>query len=978
MISRFFQGGKDILARIEEELVEALIGPIIPGKARLFEDQYICTGGQFYELMAGHDRFNADLRPNLEAALAERGQHLGICCHPYDLCTELIAREMGVQIVKPDGTPLDAPLDTTTPVAWVGYANQSLRSQIEPVLTAILARTNRHVTLVLIKRFITLVSMHLPLILLFSFCSILLSNPVFADDMGKVRFVSGDLVYISGMNRSAPVGSQLAANSTSDPSLEVIKHLRDMVIARKLEYKTEANKNDRFVTVKRPTGEARRQARAVRVAEGPKVDGRLDDAVWDQAIPVDGFIQREPDYWMPSTERTVVRIVYDDEQIYFSFECFTSDRYRLVANNMRRDSEIHGDDNIQLLLDTYNDKQTGFFFFVNPLGAQRDLMLSNEGRSYNEDWDCNWVSKTQTYKDRWTVEVAIPFNQLRFKPSEEMVWGINMARNIAAMNEESQFVVGRRSSSTRARYWTSDIGELRGLSRLDSKRSVLIKPYALPGTSRDYETAGASEKGVFETGVDLRYGVTPNISFDLSYNTDFAQVEGDQEQVNLTQFKLFFPEKREFFLEGSNLFDFGQAAERTGGGSRPPTLLFYSRRIGLEEGGKIPIIFGNKLAGKEGRTSIGVLNVLSDDALVIDVDDDDTTNVNQTNYSVVRLKRDVMSRSNVGMILVNKQENDPLEGWSPYNRVLGVDFSLSPTERLNIQGFYARTWDSVIDDADDARYLSLDYSGAITSFRARILDVEEQFEPAVGFVNRRGDLDGFRRYDLSARMRPQLKPGNRMNIRSFSVGPQLQVVTDRENNVKFWTAEFSAWTQFVPGDYWRMEFQHTHDVVEEAFAPSDRRPDVGIPIGTYDFSTFTMGPSPSRSRKFRPRVFFEAGSFYTGHRYGIRSEVVFQPSGRLSIESDLDANWIRLPQANLNLVALTTRVIYSFSTDFFVKFFAQINNDKEIVSTNFLLNYRYRPGSDVFLVFDNGFGTDNAFRRQSRSVLLKWSYLVGL
>jgi hypothetical protein len=698
--------------------------------------------------------------------------------------------------------------------------------------------------------------------------------------------------------------------------------------------------------------------------------------VWDEAIPVDGFIQRDPDYWMPSTERTVARIIYDDKQIYFSFECYTSEHYRLVANNMRRDSDIYGDDNIQLLLDTYNDRRTGFFFFVNPLGAQRDLILSNEGRSYNEDWDCNWVSKTQTYDDRWTVEVSIPFNQLRFKSDEEMVWGINMARNIASINEESQFVVGRRASSTRARYWTSDIGELHGLSRLESKRSVLIKPYALPGTSKDFETAGNSERGVFESGVDLRYGVTPNISLDFSYNTDFAQVEGDQEQVNLTQFRLFFPEKREFFLEGSNLFDFGQASETGGGGSRPPTLLFYSRRIGLEKGGKIPIVFGNKLAGKEGRTSIGALNVLTDNALV--PDDDDTIAVNQTNYSVLRLKRDIMSRSNVGIIFVNKQENDPADGWSPYNRSLGLDFSISATEQLNFQGFYARTWDSNIGDADDARYLSLDYSGPIASFRARVLDVEEQFEPAVGFVNRRGGLDGFRQWDIGTRIRSRPGKNNSLNIRYFSLGPSVKVVTDREDNVKYWKADISSYTQFNTGDWWRMEAEIVHDVVEKAFEPSDRHPEVQIPAGTYDFTTFIVGPSPSRSRKFRPRVYLEAGSFYTGHRYGVRAEVAYQPSGRLSIEADLDANWLKFREGDVNIAALTSRLIYSFTTDFFVKVFAQWNNDKQVASSNFLLNYRYRPGSDLFLVFDSGFGTDNTFRRQSRSILLKWSYLMGL
>ena len=212
----------------------------------------------------------------------------------------------------------------------------------------------------------------------------------------------------------------------------------------------------------------------------------------------------------------------------------------------------------------------------------------------------------------------------------------------------------------------------------------------MPGTTIDDQATNPSESRTFETGLDLRYGITSNISLDLSYNTDFAQVEGDQEQTNLTQFRLFFPEKREFFLEGANLFQFGEQARVTGSGSRPPTLLFYSRRIGLEEGKKIPILFGSKIAGKEGRISIGGLNALTDSEMF--ADDGDTVQIHRTNYSVLRMRRDVFAQSNVGFIVVNKQIDDPIDGWNRYNRVGGIDFNYSPTSTLNFQAFAARTW----------------------------------------------------------------------------------------------------------------------------------------------------------------------------------------------------------------------------------------------------------------------------------------------
>ena len=833
------------------------------------------------------------------------------------------------------------------------------------------------------------------------------SSARFGPADGTIDQIGGDLVYVSGLNGSAPLWSRLAVANGSGPSrtLEVIKELDDVVVARKVAPASYSLKVSDRVTGILPgdgsDGKSRRVVYASRAEEGPRLDGRLDDPAWLTARPVEGFIQREPDYWMPSTERTEARVIYDDDALYIGFNCFISDGTQLVANNMRRDSELWGEDNVQILLDTYNDRQNGFYFFVNPLGAQQDAMISNEGRSQNRDWDCNWECRTEVLDDRWTAEIKIPFDQLRFKPSDEMVWGINLARNISSRNEETQFVVGRRSSTSRARYWTSDIGELRGLKGIGASRAIQIKPYVLPGTIKNFELANPSEDATVEWGGDIRYGITPNISFDFSYNTDFAQVEGDQEQVNLTQFRLFFPEKREFFLEGSNLFEFGEPAERTGGGSRPPTLLFYSRRIGLEEGGKIPIVFGTKVAGKEGRTSIGALNAMTDNQLVID--DADTTEVRRTNYSVLRMRRDIFKRSNIGFMFVNKQTTFPdslglrmdplaedvgelvnLGGGARYNRTAGVDLSFSPTPALNMNGFIARTWDSDLsknaayDRAGNAGFASFDYSGGFFSTRFRYLDVQKSFEPGVGFVNRRSDAEGFRRYDGRIRMRP--RPGV-MNIRYMSIGPEAQVLTDRDNNVLFYEVGLNLWTQFNTADWWRMEVNQTHDVVTEEFDLSDRRPDIVVPEGTYDFTSFTVGPSPSRSRKLRPRVFFEGGSYYTGRRYTLRVENAYRPSGRVSFETRLNSNWLRLPQGNVNILALSNRIVYSFTTNFFVKLFTQLNNDKQSVSANFLLNYRYRPGSDIFLVYDNGFdSTDGlgSIKQQNRSIILKWSYLLGL
>ena len=810
---------------------------------------------------------------------------------------------------------------------------------------------------------------------LFVMSSAFVVHPLKAQQTGKVERVHGELAYVSGLNGSAQLWSKLnLVGPTGDVQgeLEVIKVLEDRVVACAISSDIQIKANTQVTVV--DAGEAhtaRRQIQAVSVPAGPKLDGDLSDAVWAMAKPVEGFIQRDPGYWVPVSERTVARIVYDSEAIYFAFACYSANMGALVANNMRRDSEIWGDDNVQILLDTYNDRQTGFFFFINPLGARRDLMLSDEGRTYNEDWDCNWEVKTRKYADRWTAEVKIPFDQLRFKNDGNMVWGINMARYIPAKNEASQLVVGRKSSSNRARYWMADIGELHGLESVQSKRLFQVKPFILPGTGRDYTALGASEDPVFETGLDVRYGLTSNLTLDVSYNTDFAQVEGDQEQVNLSQFQLFFPEKREFFLEGANLFDFGEAAETRGGDDKPPTILFYSRKIGLDGKRQVPILLGTKLTGKTGRTSIGALNVLTNDAQFSDLGGIAT--LPKSNYSVVRVKQDVLSRSNIGAIYVNKMTDSP--GKNAYNRAAGIDFSFSPSASLNFQGFAARTWDSAIGDADDARFARAVYQGDVFSSQVSFLDVEENFVPDVGFVNRRSGLAGFRRYEGRARVRPR---PNVEHIRYFSIGPEVQVFTDRNNDVKYWEAEVSWWTQFETADWYRFEFRRRYDVVVSGFSPSKRKPGLVIPAGTYKFNTFSTGPSMSRSRKVRLRGAFEAGGYYTGKRYELSLANTYRPTGQFALESEYEVNWLRLPQGNATIQTLSNRVVYAFNTDFFIKLFAQWNNDSQQMSANFLMSYRYRPGSDIFFVFDHGFDTVGGVSKQNRAVLVKVSYLLSM
>ena len=403
-------------------------------------------------------------------------------------------------------------------------------------------------------------------ILFFGLLTVAIPDHVYAQ--GTVQQVVGDLVYVEGF--SADLDGKLQVAGDDGAVLQVIKVLPDVMVARVVEENgLPVKSGDRIqVADGALAGSPRRVVQAMRVADAPRIDGRLDDAVWQQAQAAEGFVQRDPKYWMPVTERTVVKIIYDNKKIYFGFECYDKNPGLIVTNNMRRDAQLSGDDNIQLLLDPFNDKQNGVFFMVNALGAQADMLLSNEGRTTNDDWDCIWEARCIRHERGWTAEIAIPFDQLRFNPSDEMEWGINMGRYIGHKNEETAFIVGRHTPSPRRRYQMTDMGVLRGLKAVERKRLFQVKPYLLPGTSRNF-AGDEDEHRTFEAGADVRYGITSNLALDVSYNTDFAQVEADQEQVNLTQFSQFFPEKREFFLEGAQLFDFGEAASTRGGDVRP-------------------------------------------------------------------------------------------------------------------------------------------------------------------------------------------------------------------------------------------------------------------------------------------------------------------------------------------------------------------------------------------------------------------------
>ena len=708
------------------------------------------------------------------------------------------------------------------------------------------------------------------------------------------------------------------------------------------------------ICVSAAPGQIEYQAEAYRTFQSIEIDGDFSEADWQHAKPINQFIQTAPDEGAAITESTEVRILYDEKNIYFGFTCSVSHRDDIVANEMRRDAEdLRENDNIFILLDTYNDKRNGVFFRINPLGAMQDIALTNSGDSQNRSWDAVWHCHSKIHDTHWITEISIPFSQLRFKRSDSMVWGVNFGRTIRRKNEEATWVPVSRQYGSLSKYRTANLGSLVGLAGITPSRRIEFLPYVLPGISRIEEDESIDRK--FDIGLDLKYGLTSNLTADLTLNTDFAQVEADQEQVNLSRFSLYFPEKRPFFLEGAGMFDFGIPSPTFF--APPPLILFYSRRIGLEEGYAIPIIGGGKITGKVGPYGIGLLNVLTDefhtDPAV--TDEDDMVDLSRTNYSVLRVRRDLFSGSSIGAIAVNKQDVDT------YNRAGGLDFAYRPNDSIDVRGLWARTYEDEVSGENDAMYFGGTWRNSLLRFNGTYTFIGEDFNPEIGFVRRQG----------SRRVRGQIRftPWPRkFGVRRIFMGPDVDYILNEDDELE--TREFSLtnWIQLEQGNWINLEIRRTSEFLDEDF---EIRDDVIIPIGDYDLTSIRTMIDTDEGRKISGRFGGNYGTFFNGTRRGFDVQVNFKPSGRLAFETRYQFNRVDLPnETPFNVNVFGSRIVYSFTTTLFAKLFAQWNSDDGVISANFLFNYIYRPGSDFYLVFNQIYDSGSAGTKLEESTVV--------
>jgi hypothetical protein len=719
---------------------------------------------------------------------------------------------------------------------------------------------------------------------------------------------------------------------------------------------------------------------AVRITsdQAPRIDGRLDDSVWELGEAQGNFIQREPQYGSPSTEKTEFKILYDDRKIYFGVWLWDSDPSGIMGNEMKRDSGLRRGDQLKIVIDTFHDHRNGFYFSTNPLAALKDANTVENGRTINYDWNVVWENETSIDERGWYVEIAIPLSQLRFKTTVgESTWGLNLCRIIMRKNEETYWVPFPREWTANGFARLSNAGVITGLRDLRARRRLELLPYVSPRVIKDYD-AGAPADSKADVGFDFKVGVTDDLIADFTYNTDFAQVEADQEVVNLSRFSLFFPEKRQFFTESLGIFDYGKSASSPGGdaaGSDPGILpLFYSRRIGLDDGQEVPLIGGGKLTGKVGPYSVGLMNITTDRAELRA--GGGAQPIERANFTAVRVKRNILSKSTIGGILLNRDG-----GRTDYNRSFGLDAGFMFGPSFTLIGLIARTSspDTVLANrhgSDIAAVADAGYKTDRFNTAVQYSDIGGRFNPEMGFVTRT---------DVRAtRAKAAWTPRPRWRgVRQLFFQGELEYYENHAGEVESRTQQFGANMSRQDSSSLRVGAVREHDVLPVPFATAG----TVLPIGGYHWTYYTAGYSSNQARRVYGSVNVETGGYYSGDRDSIRAAVNFQVGRTLLFEPNYTRNWITLPGRPTYVTnTLNFRVSQSFSPDLFVKGFVQYNDERRAASVNFLFWYIYKPGSDLYIVYNEGretdlrqrFGRDAGWSRpRNRSLAIKMTYWLA-
>ena len=691
------------------------------------------------------------------------------------------------------------------------------------------------------------------------------------------------------------------------------------------------------------TAHLSRIATAVRTTERMVIDGRLDEPAWETAPPAKDFIQKVPLTNRPESERTEVRFLYDADNLYIGVFCFDSQPATIAVNDLEKDFNFRGSDNIQIAFDSLYDRRSAFSFRTNPAGARADMQAIDN--AINHDWDVVWDVRTSINEQGWVAEFVVPFKSLRFSSAATQVWGLNMTRKIIRTNEDTFW------SPLPVRYGisrTSLYGTLVGLENLTPGRNLKVTPFVTAGATRFRPAgnpAGAfNADNDFDGGVDLKYSVTPSLTFDATYRTDFAQVEVDQQQVNLTRFSLFFPEKRDFFLENAGIFVFG-----TGNNFVP----FFSRRIGLSDAGTpVPILGAGRLTGRTGPYEVGVIAMRTESAGLTPAN----------TYAVGRVKRSLWTNSWIGALGTNR---DSTIG-GDVNRVYGADAHLEFYERLTVDSNLVRSDTPGMSGRDYARQLEVAWRDDEVTLATGYNELQPNFNPEVGFI-RRGNN---RRYDGTASWNPIIESSD--VIRRLTFGTSVDYYeTSGTGEIETRASGLNLGVDFENNAGINFAAAETFDRLVEPFGITRN---IAIATGDYSYLDYSLQANTNPGRRLGGSATVEWGEFWDGDRTSVRAAVDVKPNHHLSLTFNYQRDAVDLRLGSFTSNLLGTRVRYAFSPRMFLASFFQYNSTTRQVSSNVRFNLIHRPLSDLFIVYNDL--RDPAGRSLQRAVILKLTNLV--
>ena len=696
----------------------------------------------------------------------------------------------------------------------------------------------------------------------------------------------------------------------------------------------------------------RRTVTAVRLGTEDKItlDGQLDEAAWSRATPAKDFIQQLPKNGALGSERTEVRFVFSRDALYMGVICFDADPRAMRGSTIKRDDFLGADDRFMWVIDPLLNGQTGYFFEMNPSGLMADALMGPLGQMIRE-WDGVWDSVTRQSDIGWTIEIKFPFRMFNFNP-DGRGWGINMLRTVRRRQEDSLWMSWGLNQGL---FRMENTGLLVGITDVSQGRGLELRPYALATSVASPGRGQAGAVGNGDVGADFYYSLTPALRTNLTINTDFAQTEVDQRQVNLTRFSLFFPEKRAFFNEGGSFFDFASTTQgRFGSGIANDTAVvpFFTRRIGLTGDG-LPqkIDFGGKLTGQIGRQDVGVLQIRTADDGGAPGED----------FTVARFKRRMLRQSYVGALYTRRATRG---AQTPALDTLGLDYRLGTAtfrgrQILEASGYLLRTSNPADTGENYAYGFGLDYPNdryfATVSYR----EVQDNYNPAVGFTLR----DGYRRYAPTFRFQPRPRNNRLVRQYTFGVDGDLQYDTD-DNSLLLRSFDVTAFkVGFQSGDSLTAGFVTTHERLDDAFRISPR---ITLPRGsTYDYTRLTLQASTSSRRTLAVTASFDVGSFYSGERRRGALTLGLRPRPGLVVSLNTELNEVDLAEGRF-----TTRLYRAIAETHFNPW-AALTNNIQFDSVSGILGWQSRfrwiplPGSDVYFVYNHNWTDDPTLSRFS-------------